>query len=299
MSAKVIQWYPGHMAKARRQATENIGKVDVVIELVDARIPESSRNPIIDEIIADKKRILVLNKSDLAIPSQTNQWLNYYESQGLPAVSIDSQHSRGINKLQNKIKNLMSSYFTSRAEKGIKERPIRLMILGIPNVGKSTLINRFVGKNQAQTGNKPGVTKAQRWLKVKRDFELLDTPGILWPKFEDPDVGKKLAITGAIKDDLLYMDDLALYLLNYLVEVNPTILTQRYRITSSELSSLSTVDLLLKITENMGLRDDYDQASHRLIVDLRQNRLGTVTLDFVPKALKKEEKNEKINNKGD
>ena len=204
-----IQWFPGHMAKAKREAKEKLNLVDIVIELVDARIPESSRNPLIDEIVGNKPRIMVLNKADLADPAKTQAWINYYQSQGIQALAIDAQHGKGLKQLEKQCQALMSDYFAKQAAKGVKPRAIRLMILGIPNVGKSTLINRFVGKNQAITGNKPGVTKAQRWLKVGRNFELLDTPGILWPKFDDPLVGKKLALTGAIKDQLVHMDDLA------------------------------------------------------------------------------------------
>ena len=175
----------------------------------------------------------------------------------------------------------MADYFEKQKERGVKPRAIRLMILGIPNVGKSTLINRFVGKNQAQTGNKPGVTKAQRWLKINKDFELLDTPGILWPKFEDPNVGTKLGITGAIKDTLLYMDDLALFLLAYYQENHVDLLVNRYNVTQDDVLNNTPVDLLIKITEKMNLRDDYEAASQRIIFDYRKNNLGSVTLDKV------------------
>src|SRR5699024_10702395 len=212
MSSNIIQWFPGHMAKARREATEKMHLVDVVIELVDARIPESSRNPMINEIVGNKPRIIALNKSDLVDSEVTNLWLDYYESQNIPAVAIDSQHNKGLRILQQRIQAIMTDYFEKQIERGIKPSAIHLMILGIHNVVKTTLINLFVGKKQAQTGNKPGVTKAQCWLKINNDFELLDTPGILWHKFEYSNVGTKLGITGAIKDTLLYMDDLALFL---------------------------------------------------------------------------------------
>lgn len=276
-----IQWFPGHMAKAKREAKEKLNLVDIVLELVDARIPESSRNPLMDEIIQQKPRIMVLNKADLANPEVTQQWLAYYREQGVPAIAIDAQHSKGLKQLEKECKGLMQDYFERQKAKGVKPRAIRLMILGIPNVGKSTLINRFVGKNQAITGNKPGVTKAQRWLKVGRDFELLDTPGILWPKFDDPEVGKRLAVTGAIKDQLLHMDDLALYLLGELIQFEPETLRKRYRLSQENLT-LPLVELLLKITANLGLKDDYDQGSQRIIIDFRQHQLGNVTLDMPP-----------------
>lgn len=281
MASNIIQWFPGHMAKARREATEKMHLVDLVIELVDARIPESSRNPMINEIVNDKARIIVLNKSDLANAEETEKWISFYEKQGIPAIKIDSKHNKGLRSLQKKIKEIMQPYFDKQEAKGIKARSIRLMILGIPNVGKSTLINRFVGKNQAVTGNKPGVTKAQRWLKIGKEFELLDTPGILWPKFEDPNVGLKLGITGAIKDTLLHMDDLTLFLLEFYQEHYPQILVNRYNIPLVDVTNLSKVDLLMEITKKMNLRDDFDTASQRIILDYRQNKLGQVSLDRV------------------
>ncbi|WP_124057357.1 ribosome biogenesis GTPase YlqF [Vaginisenegalia massiliensis] len=281
--ADQIQWFPGHMAKARREASEKLNLVDVVIELVDARIPESSRNPIIPEIIKQKPKVLVLNKADMADEKQTKLWLAYYKAQGETALAIDAQHNKGLNQLEKACKDLMAPYFEKQKEKGVKPRPIRVMILGIPNVGKSTLINRFVGKNQAITGNKPGVTKAQRWLKMGKVFELLDTPGILWPKFDDPDVGKKLALTGAIKDQLLHMDDLALYLLKVYTNRYPQLLIEKLKLNSDQIAhSESLVDLLLHITQKMGLKDDYDQASIRLVNEYRKANLGLVTLDLVP-----------------
>lgn len=275
-----IQWFPGHMAKARREATEKLNLVDVVIELVDARIPESSRNPMIQEIIGQKPSIIVLNKADIADNKVTNAWLEFYRSQGLPALAIDAQHQKGLKALEQECKKIMAPYFEKQKAKGVKPRSIRLMILGIPNVGKSTLINRFVGKNQAQTGNKPGVTKAQRWLKMGKEFELLDTPGILWPKFEDPKVGQNLAITGAIKDSLLHMDDLALALIEILLERHPEVLKKNFQLTADQLETLTKVEILLEITKKMGLKDDYTEASQRLIIQYRQNKLGNISLDL-------------------
>ena len=274
-----IQWFPGHMAKARREVTEKLSMIDVVIELLDARIPDSSRNPLIDEITKGKRKVIVLNKADLADPQMTKLWINRLSSDDTPVIAVDAQHNKGINQLQQVIQKMMAPYFEEQKKKGVKPRSIRLMIIGIPNVGKSTLINRFVGKNQAQTGNKPGVTKQQRWLKINRDFELLDTPGILWPKFEDPLVGKKLAISGAIKDSLLHMDDLAIYLIDYMREFYPEALQKRYNLTPQQMETLTSPDLLLQITKNMNLRDNYDEASLRMLIDFRQSRLGNITLD--------------------
>ncbi len=274
-----IQWFPGHMAKARREVTEKLQLVDVVIELLDARIPISSQNPMIHDITKDKRKIIVLNKADLADDRITNAWIKKLSTKEIPVIAVDSQHQKGIKQLQQVIHKQMASYHEAQKAKGVKPRATRLMIIGIPNVGKSTLINRFVGKNQTQTGNKPGVTKQQRWLKIGKDFELLDTPGILWPKFEDPDTGKKLAITGAIKDSLLHMDDLALYLIDILREYYPDALMKRYRLTEEQLNEDTSVDILLDMTRKMNLQDNYDEASERFIFDYRQNRLGEITLD--------------------
>lgn len=276
-----IQWYPGHMARARREVEENVRQVDFVIELVDARIPESSRNPIMDEVIGDKPRVLALNKADLADPSATDRWLNYYRNMGENVIAIDAQHNRGIRQLEQLIEELMEPYFERQAARGVRRRPIRLMILGIPNVGKSTLINRFVGKNQAIVGDRPGVTRAQRWLKIGERFELLDTPGILWPKFEDRAVALRLGISGAIKDTLLHMDDLALYLLEHLKNHYPLALPERYKVTEEDQDTMTTVDLLLAITQKMGFQEDYDRASERLIHDFRNKRLGRISIDLV------------------
>ena len=275
-----IQWFPGHMAKARRQVSENLKLIDVVIELIDARIPESSQNPILHELISGKKRVRVLNKADLADKGVTQAWIQFYEKQGIPSLAIDAQHNQGIKQLEKTIKNLMKEDFDKLREKGVKPRPIRLMILGIPNVGKSTLINRFVGKNQAQTGNKPGVTKSQRWLKIGKEFELLDTPGILWPKFEEPEVGLKLAVTGAIKDQLLHMDDLALYLINFLRKNHTQSFYSYSRLDRDDLDTLSDVDFLLALAQRWGMKDDYDAASERLIYDFRKNKICQASLDL-------------------
>ena len=283
--SQTIQWFPGHMAKAKREAIEKRSLVDVVLEIVDARIPESSRNPMIAEIIGNKPSIIVLNKSDMADSKSTQEWIEYYQKHGKEAIAIDALHQQGITNLKKAIKNQMKDYFKKQEEKGIKPRAIRLMILGIPNVGKSTLINRFVGKNQAITGNKPGVTKAQRWLKINKEFELLDTPGILWPKFEDPIIGQRLAITGAIKDTILHADDIALALLKTLIDHDKASLLSKYHISNNDIENLNLSDLLLKITKNIGLKDNYEEASIRLLTDFRNGKLGNVTLDVPGKSI--------------
>lgn len=276
----IIQWFPGHMAKALRQIKENLKSVDIVLELVDARLPESSRNPQLAEVLQDKPSIIVLTKMDLADPAETKRWINYYESMGQPAIAVNS-NSGNLKIIEKKIKEILADKLQSRKEKGIQNQKLRAMCIGIPNVGKSTLLNHLVKKNVAQTGNRPGVTKAQQWLKAGKDLQLLDTPGILWPKFEDPLVGKKLALTGAIKDTLYAKDDVALYAVEHFIHTNPDALAQRYRLTQSELED-TTVETLLAITRNMGFKEDYDRASERLIFEIRKGKLGRYTLDKPP-----------------
>lgn len=276
----IIQWFPGHMAKALRQVKENLKSVDIVLELVDARLPESSRNPQLAEVLQDKPNIIVLTKMDLADPAETKKWINYYESMGQPAIAVNS-NSGNLKIIEKKIKKILADKLQSRKEKGIQNQKLRAMCIGIPNVGKSTLLNHLVKKNVAQTGNRPGVTKAQQWLKAGKDLQLLDTPGILWPKFEDPLVGKKLALTGAIKDTLYAKDDVALYAVEHFIHTNPDALAQRYRLTQSEIED-TTVETLLAITRNMGFKEDYDRASERLIFEIRKGKLGRYTLDKPP-----------------
>ncbi|MGX5378093.1 ribosome biogenesis GTPase YlqF [Ligilactobacillus sp. LYQ135] len=275
-----IQWYPGHMAKAVRLVKENLKLVDVALELVDARLPESSRNPQLEEILQNKTTIRVLTKADLADPKLTSTWVKYYEENGQPAIAINSNQG-SLKAIENKIKEVMADTLTKRKEKGIINQRIKIMCLGIPNVGKSTLLNHLVKKNVAQTGNKPGVTKSQQWLKAGKTLQLLDTPGILWPKFEDPLVGKKLALTGAIKDTLYAKDDVALYALEYFVENHPQALIERYHLTEDKLQD-TTVNLLLNLTQKMGFKDDYERASERLIFEVRKGKLGRFTLDSLP-----------------
>ena len=250
----VIQWYPGHMAKALRQVKENLNAVDIVLELVDARLPESSRNPQLEELLQNKKSIIVLTKMDLADPKLTREWIAYYEQNGHPAIAVNSNQGT-LPAIEKKIKEVLKEKIAAKEARGIKNSRIKAMCIGIPNVGKSTLLNRLVKKNVAIVGNKPGVTKAQQWLKAGSSLLLLDTPGILWPKFEDPIVGKKLALTGAVKDTLYAKDDVALYELEYFVDNHPQALTERYKLDESDLDQ-PTVELLLSITKKMGFKED-------------------------------------------
>lgn len=275
----VIQWFPGHMAKARREAIEKMKLVDVVVELLDARLPHSSRNPMIDEIVGQKPRLVVLNKIDLADDKVTGEWVKAFREQGVTVLTIQAKDGKRLKHIQEALKDIMSEKMARLRAKGLKNRPIRLMILGIPNVGKSTLINRFIKKNKAETGNKPGVTKGQQWLKLGSEFELLDTPGILWPKFEDQEIGKKLALTGAIKDTIVNQEQVALFAIDFFARYYPERLKKSFGLTSEQLD-LPNAELLIVLTERMGLKDDYDKASEKIINDIRSGKLGGYTLDF-------------------
>ncbi|MBO0476857.1 ribosome biogenesis GTPase YlqF [Vagococcus sp. DIV0080] len=275
-----IQWFPGHMAKARREVAEKLKLVDVVLEIVDARLPMSSRNPMLDQLIQQKPRIILLNKADLADPIETARWQQFFESQGHACLTINANEGKGIKKIVPAANELLKEKMDRQRERGIKPRAIRAMCIGIPNVGKSTLLNRLSKRNMAKTGNMPGVTKGQQWLKTGKDLELLDTPGILWPKFEDQEIGKKLALTGAIKDTLLHMDDLVLFGLGYFKENYSEQLQARYNLTLEEMEG-TPVDILLRITEKRGFKDDYNRASIMIVQEIRDGRLGRYTLDKV------------------
>ena len=278
-----IQWFPGHMAKARREVTENLKLVDIVFELIDARLPLSSRNPMIDEVIHQKTRLLILNKMDMADETQTKKWIAYFENKGHPAVAINSLEGKGLQTVFKAAKELLKPKWDRMKDRGIKPRAIRAMIVGIPNVGKSTLINRFAKKNIARTGNTPGVTKKQQWIKVEREIELLDTPGILWPKFEDQQVGYKLALTGAIKDAVINMEDLAVYGLNFLQDHYPKRMEERYQLKQVSEDLVETFDHIGKLRRcyRNGTEIDYDQVSELIVRDVRNLNLGRLTFDFV------------------
>lgn len=288
----VIQWFPGHMAKAKRQAIENRKMVDIVIELVDARLPISSRNPLMDEIAGNKPRLLILNKGDLADPEMTREWMKYYNGQdNQNAIAISAMDQNDIKQTKKVLKTMMAPKMAALAEKGVKPRAIRLMVLGIPNVGKSTFINQMIKKNRAQTANKPGVTKAQQWLKIENDFELLDTPGILWHKFEDEEIGLKLALSGAIKDTIFHNDDVALFALKFFLSHYPTRITEAYKVKEKNWED-SLPELLMEITKKMNFGEDYERGSEKLIFDIRDGKLGTYTLDDPPISSVQEEVNQ-------
>ncbi|MEJ6527083.1 ribosome biogenesis GTPase YlqF [Exiguobacterium sp. USCH10] len=276
-----IQWFPGHMAKARRQVTEKLKLIDVVIELVDARVPQSSRNPMVDEITAGKPRLIVLNKADMADPVVTDAWLRALKREEVEVVAVDAKHSKGLKQLITGAQKLMQEKHDRMREKGRNPGPIRALIIGIPNVGKSTLINRLAGRNIAITGDRPGVTKRQQWIKMKgSEMELLDTPGILWPKFEDQLVGYRLAATGAIKDEILNLDDIALYTVRELHARYPEQLKERFKL---ETLPEDGVELLEMIGKKRGLISggyvDFEKASELLLNELRHEKIGRISLE--------------------
>lgn len=276
-----IQWFPGHMAKARREVTEKLKLVDIIFELVDARIPVSSANPMLSEIIQQKPRLILLNKADIADKEQTKNWIAFYKQQGLTALAINSHKGIGMREITQAAESILKEKRDRQKAKGIRPRAIRAMIIGIPNVGKSTLINRLVKKNIAKTGNMPGVTKAQQWIKVGKELELLDTPGILWPKFEDPEIGYKLALTGAIKDALLNMQDIATYALRFLETHYPERLMEMY---GMEIIPEDIVDIFNMIAKNKHFiqneQVDYDQTADLIVKDMRMQKFGNITFDL-------------------
>lgn len=273
-----INWYPGHMNKAKNQIGERLSLVDVVIEVLDARVPESSRNPVVAKLTENKPKVIVLNKSDLADPKLTKRWKNHYENETTVVVSLDSKHNSKLPELLKAIKQASAAKIEKLTQKGVVNPIIRAICVGIPNCGKSTILNRLVGKNVAVVGNKPGVTKNQNWLKVNQQIELLDTPGILWPKFEDPKVGMKLAAIGSIKETVFQFDDVALFLLDYLHAFYPKQL-DKYLNTIEFDDNLP--ELLMSMAQKFGFREDYDRYSYHFIQQVRKLKLGQFTFDFL------------------
>jgi len=278
-----IQWYPGHMAKAKRKITEELKLVDIVIELLDARIPMSSRNPEVDEIVGNKKRIIVLNKSDLADPSINAKWLEYFNQENTRAILVNSLKGNGLKNVLSASKQLIKEKLDRLKSKGLLVKTTRALIIGIPNVGKSTFINRIAGRSAAQTGDRPGVTKSKQWIKVSNELELLDTPGILWPKFEDKRAGMYLAFTGAIKDEILDVNELAQNLLQVLAEKFPEKLKSRYKLEDIP-EGISSEELLERIGRKRGCiiaggEVDLLRASTMLLDEFRGGKIGAISLE--------------------
>ncbi|MDE6313991.1 MAG: ribosome biogenesis GTPase YlqF [Lachnospiraceae bacterium] len=276
-----FQWYPGHMTKAKRMMEENIKLIDLIIELVDARVPLSSRNPEIDNLGKNKSRLILLNKSDLADERYNDAWMNYFREKGYVVVKMNARSGNGVKQVNAAVMEACKEKIERDRKRGIRNRPVRAMVVGIPNVGKSTFINSFAGKACTKTGNKPGVTKGKQWIKLNKNVELLDTPGILWPKFDDQTVGLRLAFIGSIKDEILNTDELAMELIKFLKEYYPGVLSKRYELREEE----DNVEILTDIAKNRGCvakgeEIDYSKAAILFIEDYRSGRLGRITLEF-------------------
>ena len=275
-----FQWYPGHMTKAKRMMQENIKLIDLVIELVDARVPVSSRNPEIDELGKNKARLILLNKSDLAEDKLNDAWAEYFKTKGYSVMKVNSRKGGGVKSIYGVIQEACKEKIERDRKRGILNRPVRAMVVGIPNVGKSTFINALAGKACAKTGNKPGVTKGKQWIRLNKNVELLDTPGILWPKFEDQMVGLRLALIGSIKDEILNVEELAMELIGFLTESYPGLLAEKYQIEEMEDKYASLQEIakrrhcLVRVYEL-----DTVKAARLLLDDFRNGRLGKITLE--------------------
>lgn len=299
-----IQWFPGHMAKARRQVVEKLNMIDVVMELLDARLPHSSQNPMLDEILQDKPKLILLNKADLADEHKTKQWVEHYKLQGIQALPIDAQSGKGIKMIPEKCAQLAHEMISKRQKKGMQDRAVRALIVGIPNVGKSSLINRLANRHVAKTGDRPGITKAQQWIKVGHVLELLDTPGILWPKFDDQIYGFRLAVSGAIRDDILPLDDVALFAIEFLQSQYKGRVQERYQLQDSifsiqddtnpdqnemdEQTQYGSPHGFVHVLEAIGQKRgclirggqiDFDKVCEILLYELRAGLLGRITFE--------------------
>lgn len=276
-----INWYPGHMKKTKEMVQNNLKLVDVVIELLDARIPLSSKNPEIDKLAHNKPRVVVLNKSDLSDRAKLNKWISYYQSKGIKAIPVDTLKGSGVNKIVEECKNVTKEKMDALKEKGRKERAIRVMIVGVPNVGKSSLINKLTGRKSTQTGDRPGVTKGKQWVRLKGNLELLDTPGILWPKFEDQKIALNLAFTRAIKDEILDIDTLGLKFIEKMSEIEPEKLKARYKLDSLGEEPLETMEMIgRKRGFILGRNElDYTRIAKTVLNEFREGKLGQITLE--------------------
>ncbi len=274
---KIIQWFPGHMTKAKRQMEENLKKVDFVIEIRDARIPESSKNPMLDQLIGNKPRLILLSKKDKANPTLTKEWIAELEKKGNKVLALDLIKENYKNKLTSASQEICAAFIEKQKRRGIKPRALRAMVCGIPNVGKSTFINTLAKRKAAQTADKPGVTKSLQWIKLGADLELLDTPGVLWPKFEDEQVGLKLALLGSIRDEVVTMDELAMYAIEWLTQNQPDSLISTYGIEIQE----KPYETLCEIAKKRGYLQkgsiDENRLMRSFVKDIRENKLGAIT----------------------
>jgi len=284
MSSNPIQWFPGHMAKTRRLISESLGQVDIVLELLDARIPYSSKNPEIEKLLGDKPKISVLTKSALANPEITKLWIEHYKKCGIPAVVIDSNTGAGIDTLEEVVKRVMSDKLERYKSRGMAGRKLKSMIVGIPNVGKSSLINRLAGGKKAKVENRPGVTLNKQWVPTEIGLDLLDMPGVLWPKFEDEIVGQNLAMTGAIRDQILDIEEIAILLCGRLVEVAPKDFMARYKLTEDEIDGLDCYDLFELVGRKRGFLISGGEINHQrtaemLLEEFRSAKIGRISLE--------------------
>lgn len=280
VNKSVINWYPGHMTKAVRQMKEDIKLIDLVIELLDARIPLSSRNPDIDDLGKNKARLVLLNKSDLADETDNNKWIQYFKDKGIIALKINSKNKQGIKEINNAVQIACKEKIERDKKRGIINRTVRAMVVGIPNVGKSTFINAYAGRAAAKTGNKPGVTKGKQWIKLNKNLELLDTPGILWPKFDNQTIGMHLAFIGSINDNILDVTELAYQLVKLLATTYPKVVVERYKIEGHE----DPLQVMYQVAEVRGCKlkgnqPDLEKTSKIIMDDFRAGKLGRITLD--------------------
>lgn len=288
MPTEIIQWFPGHMAKTRRKIKEILPLIDAVCEVVDARVPVSSRNPDLAEIIGDKPRIVILNKCDMADSVKTAEWIEYYKQKGITAIGVDCKSGKGLSHFKDTVKSSLSHKLEQYAAKGMVGKPLRVMVVGIPNVGKSSFINRVAKGNKAKVENRPGVTLAKQWVQTEIGIDLLDMPGVLWPKFDDPFVGENLALTGAVKDDVIDTVELAAVLVNRLRKTHPDLLCARYKLTNEDIAEDVMVgDIFDIIGQKRGflLRGgeiNYDRAAAVILDEFRAAKIGRITLDILP-----------------
>ena len=274
-----INWYPGHMAKTKREIREKLDLIDVVFEVIDARIPYSSKNKDIDKMIKNKKRVLIMTKIDMCDIINTNKWIKYYEEKGIKVIPVDLINKKNISEIFKVTEKVNKELNDKRKEKGLKERKVRILILGIPNVGKSTLINTLVGKKATNVGNKPGITRHLEWIRINKDIELLDTPGILWPKLDDDTIAHNLAAMTAIKEEILDTEDIAIYIINTMLKLYKDSIVNRYNLTSYN----DVVEVLDMIGKKIGAvrnnETDYEKVYSTILKDLREGYLGKVTFD--------------------
>ena len=279
-----INWYPGHMAKTKREISEKLSLIDVVFEVIDARIPMSSKNKDIDTLIKDKPKVLIMTKIDLCDMEKTNKWKSYYENDGYQVIMVDLINNNNVNEIFNKINPVINDLNEKRKNKGLKPRKIRALVLGIPNVGKSTLINRLVGKKATNVGNKPGITKNLEWIRVNDKLELLDTPGILWPRLDNNEIAHNLASMTAIKEEVLDLEDISIYIIDTMFKYYPDSIKVRYNITNND-DIVETLNLIgKKIGAVKNGETDYDKVYVTILKDLREGRLGRITFDNIKKS---------------